>query len=182
MIDAHPHAWDTRSVLGRPEYTQDLKATARAGLTFDACLRPDQPRRLIATLDAVPELRVVLDHGGNPPVRDEAGNTVALGHPRPRPGANQVTAKLSGAAVGPAPTSPTAVEVLVEAFGPARCMLGSDWPVTGEVDAPSSYAAAARMSVQDLGLSAAERRDITDCAARRFYGPAARPGGLPDVR
>ena len=55
-----------------PEFLAGAHAIARAGLTFDACVRHDQLADVVALADAVPELTIVLDHLGKPDLSSAA--------------------------------------------------------------------------------------------------------------
>src|SRR5450756_2330688 len=57
-----------------PEFTAGLQAAAARGLAFDACIRHKQLPALTALVDATPDLIVVLDHLGKPPVDEGAGD------------------------------------------------------------------------------------------------------------
>src|SRR5205807_902779 len=79
----------------------------------------------------VPELTVVLDHLGGPPVGSgEDGPWVAA--IRRLAALPNVTCKLSGAHTTPARASDLRhyYETVLAAFGPDRLMFGSDWPVS----------------------------------------------------
>ena len=102
-------------------------------LTLDALTLPQHLANLSTLLDRHPEMRVVIDHGSKPHIRDGiidgwAEDMSAL--------ARQTSAfcKLSGL-VTEAPADWTVdhlkpyVDHLLECFGHARLIWGSDWPV-----------------------------------------------------
>lgn len=103
------------------------------GLSFDLCATCDQLRAVAALVEACPETSFVLDHLGKPPV--------ASGRLDPwRADLSQiarfpnVACKLSGLATEAAPGWRAAdvrpyLEHALEVFGPARCMIASDWPL-----------------------------------------------------
>jgi L-fuconolactonase len=120
-----------------------LTAVLEAGLTFDACVRAPQLGELDALLARVPPGRVVLDHIGKPPVDEGLASRAgrawqrALAAVAARP---HVYAKLSGLRGESGGTetfrrhAPDFLRAAVDAFGPDRLMLGSDWPLsTGPV-------------------------------------------------
>lgn len=116
-----------------------LRVLAARGLPFDACVRHHQLGELVRVAQDVPECTVVLDHLGKPPVaqglgsRDGAAWADAMHSLAALP---SVFAKLSGLAPEADPARPLAeqavpfLEFALEVFGPARCMVGSDWPVS----------------------------------------------------
>lgn len=124
---------DPRWLL-RDEVVRGLQAIAAAGLVFDLLVLAPQLPQAIEAVTRVPQGRFVLDHGGKPPVRAREREPWAS---RLEELADQphVACKLSGLvteadwdAWGVEDLRPYA-HVMFEAFGPARVMVGSDWPV-----------------------------------------------------
>ncbi|WP_415854892.1 amidohydrolase family protein [Sinomonas sp. G460-2] len=122
--------------LTLPSVRASLTTAARAGLAFDV---PDAwPRHLEATVElarALPELTVVLDHLGKPPLVDgDSALAVWSRHLRALGGLPNAVAKVSGLRLPGAPYAADALRGVwhdaLEAFGPERLMLGSDWPVS----------------------------------------------------
>ncbi|MBD3942169.1 amidohydrolase family protein [Microbacterium sp. NEAU-LLC] len=157
-----------------PGFRASAAAVAATGLAFDACVRAHQLQDVIALADAVPELRVVLDHLGKPAVgtRDAAASAAGT------PWAAQLTAlaerpnvvcKLSGL---PAESAGgwseeqlrPFLDVALQAFGPDRLLFGGDWPVSGPygrwAEAVSTWA------VDRLGATEA----VMATNAERVYG------------
>ena len=103
---------------------------AARGLTYDLLIRSEQMAAALALVDACPGVRFVVDHIAKPR-RDGSdrpawrAGIAALGL-RPN-----VWCKLSGLGTLPG-TGPIApfLDAALDAFGPARCMIGSDWPVS----------------------------------------------------
>lgn len=143
-----PHVVGVRTLLHeipdpewilRPAVTRGLELVAEAGLTFDLVTSSPQALALVPELTARhPELRLVIDHLGKPPVGGGSEEhavwrkliATAAHHPL-------VHAKLSGlySASGPLDAWKTAqvrpfVEDALELFGPERLMYGGDWPVS----------------------------------------------------
>ena len=118
-----------------PGLLAGLRALAGTGLPFDACVRHEQLPALTALLSQVPELPVVLDHLAKPPVAtgDDGTWERAL---RALAALPQVRVKLSGIAPEGRADRPVREQARSwlragwDAFGPQRCMLGSDWPVS----------------------------------------------------
>lgn len=126
-------------------FLEGARTLAASGLAFDACVRAEQLEDVIALADAVPSLRIVLDHLGKPGV----GRPGAPADPRRSPWSAavralaarpNVVAKLSGlpseAPGGRWSEEQLApfVEIALEAFGPNRLLFGSDWPVSAPYD------------------------------------------------
>lgn len=156
----------------REEVQPAIRATAVHGLRFDALIKPPQLPAMRRILDRYPELPVVIDHAAKPriiaaEIDDWAGHIRAIARD------SAAVCKLSGIATEAAPgwtaeTMRPYVEVLLESFGPARLMFGSDWPVlTENGDYLGWLAATESLTAQ---LTQAERADIYGGTAARFYG------------
>ncbi|MDQ4504106.1 amidohydrolase family protein [Sinomonas sp. ASV322] len=122
--------------LALPAVRASLRRAARAGLAFDV---PDAwPRHLRAAVDlagALPDLTAVLDHLGKPPLSGSAEDVAEWTRCVQALGALPNTAaKISGLRIGGVPYTPDGLrrawDTALEAFGPERLMLGSDWPVS----------------------------------------------------
>jgi L-fuconolactonase len=156
----------------RAEVDRALSALPELGLRFDALVKPSQLPALRRMLERHADLAVVVDHGGKPPIaagdwQPWADLTEAIArHPR-------VYCKLSGFATEARPdwTAETLrpwVDHLLQCFGPARLMWGSDWPV---VNLAGGYARWLAASDLLLGtLAADDRVAILGGNALRFYG------------
>jgi L-fuconolactonase len=117
----------------RPAQRFGFDALAERGLAFDALVKPRHLKNLLRLAERHPRLRIAVDHGAKPAIRDGAfgdwardiaglaANTEAL-------------CKLSGLATEAGPNWSARdlrpyVEHLLDIFGPSRLMFGSDWPV-----------------------------------------------------
>ena len=170
LQDLDDDAWILRPAVGK-----SLDEMEAAGLTFDALVTPRHLPHLTRCLAARPGLKVVVDHGAKP---DIAGGALD-------PWAAQIRAiaantgaccKLSGLVTeaGGKWTEETLkpyVDVLLEAFGPARLMWGSDWPVVNEAGGYAAWHSAA-VALSE-GCSQDERDLIFGATAQAFYGIAA---------
>jgi L-fuconolactonase len=127
-----------------PGFLDSARLVAAADLTFDACVRWGQLGDVVALADAVPDLTIVLDHLGKPPVgspgpRAPARDTpwaAALGELARRP---NVVCKLSGLPAESETDWTSAqlrpfLDVALEEFGADRVLFGSDWPVSMPYD------------------------------------------------
>jgi len=163
------------SFFDHPGLLAGLRVLARTGLPFDACVRHSQLPALTALLAQVPELPVVLDHLGKPPVAWGDDGTWAR-ELRALAALPQVRVKLSGLAPEGSPDRPVrdqAREWLLtglDAFGPERCMLGSDWPVSA-ISAPREAPGEWLDHVlSDAGASDGDRDWLSWRTASAFYG------------
>ncbi|WP_158887771.1 amidohydrolase family protein [Amycolatopsis anabasis] len=158
--------------LARPDVLRGLAAVAAAGLTYDLLVRPPQLPAARKAVDAVPELRFVLDHAGKPPIargpwQPWAGELAALAE-RPN-----VYCKFSGL-VTEADWAEWRVghlrrhaEHVLESFGADRVLFGSDWPVC---ELAASYQAVVDAALSLTGpLSDAERAEVFEHTVVRAY-------------
>jgi L-fuconolactonase len=121
--------------LARPEVTASLRILAAAGLVFEIPAEfPLHLDHVPALAQAVPTLRIVVDHLGKPPVAsgEVAPWRAAIERVADFP---NVFSKVSGLNTVAAPGRWTAdhlrpyVDVAIELFGAERLLFGSDWPV-----------------------------------------------------
>lgn len=113
--------------------TPAFDALQSQDLTFDALTLPQHLGPLRQLLARHPQMRVVIDHGSKPLIRDSvikgwAEDMAALARD------TDAFCKLSGLVTEAAPDWQTDdlrpyVEHLMDTFGPARLIWGSDWPV-----------------------------------------------------
>ena len=163
---------DERFLL-REDFARGVEALGQAGLTYDLLIYPRQLPAAIAFADRHEDLGIVLDHLAKPEIR--SGRLESWTRDlRELARRENVFCKISGLVTEADWTAwrpeqiRSCIEVGLEAFGPARLMIGSDWPVC--------TLAAGHDQVIDLaesaigGLSARERAAIAGENARRFYG------------
>ncbi|MFE4665041.1 amidohydrolase family protein [Streptomyces sp. NPDC056716] len=167
--------------LLRPDVRRGLAAVADAGLVYDLLLRPSQlPAAAKAAADH-PGLTFVLDHLGKPPIAsgtlepwESAVRTLAA--------LPNTVCKVSGLVTEADHTSWTVADLrpytdtVLDAFGPARLMFGTDWPVCTLAASYGQVVSAARELTAQLSQD--ERADLFDATATRMYDlgpPAVRP-------
>jgi L-fuconolactonase len=176
------HDEDDPEWLLRADVRRGLRAVAEAGLVYDLLVRP---RELPATLELVAELpdqRFVVDHIAKPPIASGELEPWA-GHMRRLAQHPGVSVKVSGmvteadwAAWSVDDLRPY-VDRLLEWFGPARLMFGSDWPVcTLAADYEAVQAAAAELMA---GLSSEEQAAVFGGTAATVYDLAPIAGAEP---
>jgi L-fuconolactonase len=162
------------SFILAPQTTAGAKRVARAGLTFDACIRFRQLDALTEFAQQVPELSIVLDHMGKPPVAEGTLDRWS-GAMRNLARLPNVVVKLSGAGAEASPGRPLEHQALpfleesLQIFGPDRCMIGSDWPVS--MKDPGAYQGWIDLVMNRAlaGASAAESDSVAWATATRFY-------------
>lgn len=156
----------------RDEVIRGLKVLERHAVPFDLLFYVKHLRHAATLARQLPDLPMVIDHLAKPRIKDAAradwiDNFVAAArYPN-------VYCKLSGMITEadwehwrPADLKPY-VETALEAFGPQRCMFGSDWPVC---ELAGSYEQVHAALVEVLGpLSDAESRQIFGQTAAAFY-------------
>jgi L-fuconolactonase len=159
--------------LCRPEVRRGLAAVGDAGLAYDLLLTAGQLPAAVETVRALPEVRFVLDHAGNPPADDEAAAAAWRRDVLELARSENVTVKLSGLVTRgyPDPVPPGLLrswsQTLLDGFGPGRMMFGSDWPVCTLTSTYDEVVAVADDAV--AGLSPAERESVFAGTATRFY-------------
>ena len=149
--------------LARPRVVAGLRAVAAAGLCFDLLVLPRQLGAAVAAARAVPEGRFVLDHIAKPDLTGGDTDVWTRGL-RELAQLPHVSAKLSGLVSLLGDRAATAAELrpftdrVLDLFGAARLMVGSDWPVC---DAVSEYDAVFALTDELLaGADAAERAHL----------------------
>jgi L-fuconolactonase len=161
---------DTEWML-REQLEPAFEAMIDHGLVFDALVKPPHLPALLELAGRYPELTMVLDHGAKPPIA--SGDLGEWKHGIATL-ANQthLACKLSGLVTEAGSAEPArlaeCVNHLLECFGPARLLWGSDWPVCELVCSYSDWRSATGRLLSDLGEP--ERRQILSETARTIYG------------
>ena len=141
------------------------------GLVFDALVLPEHLPALLELAARYPDLAMVLDHGAKPPIaRGDIGpwKQAITELARSTPMMCKLSGLVTEAGSANAATLEASVEHLLGAFGPARMMWGSDWPVCELV---CSYGDWVDVSDRLLAtLPAGEREQIYSGTARATYG------------
>lgn len=168
------------SLITDPGTLQGARAVALTGLAFDACIRHGQLGALTGFAAAVPELPIVLDHMGKPPIRT-GGHREWSARLREFASLPNTFVKLSGAAPEADPGKDLAAQALpyvktaLDAFGPQRSMFGSDWPVSAASRNGTGASAAYRRWAEIVldraldGHSVQDRAAVAWATARQFY-------------
>jgi L-fuconolactonase len=159
--------------LLRADVRRGLVRIAEAGLAYDLLVRTRELPAAVAVVREMPEARFVLDHLAKPPfVSGDLSAWTPLVRELAR--SDNVVAKLSGLVTEAdwhswtAATFQPAVDVALQAFGPARLMFGSDWPVC--TLAASYEQVVETAQTLTAGLSDDERDQVFRATATRAYG------------
>ena len=163
--------------LLQDEVIEGLKLLAGAGLTFDVVATlPEHMACIPAIGEKAPNLRMVIDHLGQPPISTRElgrwGDDLKAAAKNPN-----VCAKISGLGTASgnwdgwtAEDIRPYVDCAIETFGPDRCMLGGDWPVAvlagGYVKAWTAYRSIL------AGYPADAQTKVLSGTAIKFYGLA----------
>jgi L-fuconolactonase len=163
---------DDAAWILRADVAPALDAMEAASLRFDALATPRHLPHLLRLADRRPGLKLVIDHGAKPDIAGGALTDWAAAM-RALAGGSAAVCKLSGLATeaGAGWTADTLcpfVDVLIDAFGPARLMWGSDWPVVNEAGGYGPWLEAAEALT--AGLSDRDRGLIFGGTASDFYG------------
>ena len=160
-----------------PERRAAIGAIARAGLVFDALVRPAGLGAIVALADRHPGLSIVIDHCAKPPLAQPAAMArwrAAIHAAASRP---NIRCKLSGLVTeSPAgPDDPAIDRMIAEAiatWGPARLLWGSDWPVLTTTGSYHQWIGRVRAHL--AGLTQQERAAVFGLNAIATYRPASR--------
>lgn len=155
-----------------PRFVAGMRLLGERGLGFDLCIRPGELPNVAKLLDQCRETSFILDHCGNPSVRDKDRSAWKDDLARVAERTN-VVVKVSGIVASAAPGPWTAddlapiVHHVLDRFGPDRVVFGGDWPVC-------TLAATLRQWVEALqaivaGRPEADRRKLFHDNAVRVY-------------
>lgn len=191
-IDTHPLVRGARrGVYGTPDdvvlgadFGAGLRQVADRGLAFDVSGHWNQLATFAQAAEAVPDLLVVVDHVGKPHVaagwdsEERHGWSQGLQRLAAR---EDAVLKLSGLV----PETPAHLDLedavrpfvqhALDLFGPQRCMVGSDWPMSTSEPGPRGVAAWQHLVLDGSGLDPAERAAVASGTARRTYRLPAAP-------
>ncbi|MEO8486565.1 MAG: amidohydrolase family protein [Betaproteobacteria bacterium] len=162
--------------LIRPGHAPAFEAMIAHALVFDALVLPRHLARLARVLERHPALRVVVDHGAKPRIREReiaswrSDLASIAGH-------SGAMCKLSGLLTEARPGDRAAdlapwLHTLLELFGADRLVWGSDWPV---VNLAGGYDRWREIALEALsGLGVAELEAVLGGNAERVYRLALR--------
>ena len=157
----------------RPDVLRGLKVLQKHQVPYDLLFYTKHLKHAVALGRQLPELPMVIDHLSKPKIKDQ----IVEGWQHDLQAAAKfpnIYCKLSGMITEadwqnwkPADLKPF-VETALEAFGPERCMYGSDWPVC---ELAGSYEQVFNALKEVLGpISETESAAIFGGTAQKFYG------------
>ncbi len=162
---------DDRFLL-RADFGRGIAALARFNLAYDVLIYPRQLPAAIEFVRQFPNQRFVLDHIAKPPIADGALEPWAT-QVRELARHDNICCKLSGMVTEArwkqweADDFRSYLHVILEAFGPERLMIGSDWPVC---TLSAEYDAVMQLVTNFVAaLSPAEQDAILGGNCARFY-------------
>lgn len=153
-------------------FRENIRSLAEHGLSFDICIRDHQLPVAIELIKACPEVSFILDHCGNPDIknrnydiwRERIAEIASLPN---------VAIKVSGIVVNTDIENWTvedlrpAVEHVIASFGWDRVMFGSDWPVCTLAASYRQWFDALNFLVKDAGEE--NHRKLFKENAVKFY-------------
>jgi L-fuconolactonase len=156
-----------------PDFRRGIGRLKEFGLAYDLLLYPRHLPVALKLVQEFPEQTFVLDHIAKPLIADSVLEPWARDI-RDLAQAPNVSCKLSGMVTEarwkhwePADFGPY-LDVVLDAFGPGRLMIGSDWPVC---TVSSDYATTMGIVLDYIGqLSASEQEAILGANCARTYG------------
>jgi L-fuconolactonase len=159
--------------IANPDLTPAVEALIELDLAFDALIYTRHVDAFETFATRFPKLRIVVDHGAKPPIRDgmRGWQSWADGITR-LARLPHVHCKLSGLATEASldwteATLQPYVDHLLQSFGPSRLMWGSDWPVLNLNGDYLLWHSVANTLL--AGLSDVEREAVFGANATAFY-------------
>ena len=156
----------------RPDIIRGLKVLQKHQVPFDLLFFTQHLKHAATLAAGLPDLPMVIDHLSKPKIKDQNILDWSLDLRRAATFPN-IYCKLSGMVTEadwknwkPADLKPY-VEIALEAFGPERCMFGSDWPVCELAGSYETVFSTLRELTQTLSPS--EQKLIFGETAKRFY-------------
>ncbi|HMV84191.1 MAG TPA: amidohydrolase [Blastocatellia bacterium] len=143
QIVGHPNLKGVRRILHvvpdeistTTTFVENVRSLEEFDLSFDLCVLARQLPLAINLVKQCPNVRFILDHCGNPDIKNQAFDEWRAGLKELAAYSNVIACKISGIVVNTDIPHWTvedlrpAVEGVIEIFGWDRVMFGSDWPV-----------------------------------------------------
>jgi predicted TIM-barrel fold metal-dependent hydrolase len=136
VVNRHPKpefSYGVPDFLANPAFLTGLQTLGQRGLSFDLQLYPHQMERAAVLADQAPDTQIILNHAGMWADRDLAGWRQWKTGLRTLAARPNIAVKVSGLAMLDPKWTIESIRPLVletlEAFGPARAMFASNFPV-----------------------------------------------------
>lgn len=155
-----------------PAFVAGMRALGERGLSFDLCIKPAELPNVGRLLDRCKGTSFILDHCGNPSLKDKDLSTWKADLARVAERKN-LACKVSGfiatATKGEWKADDLApiINAVLDTFGPDRVMFGGDWPVCTSGASLHEWVSALQAVVS--GRPEAERRKLFHDNAVRVY-------------
>lgn len=162
-----------REWLLQAEVRRGIAAVGTAGMVYDLLILPDHLDVAHRVVGELPDVRFVIDHLAKPHIADGEIDQWAVGMRRLAELPN-VACKVSGILTEAGddhsvPTLTPYVEVVLDAFGPSRLMIGSDWPVSLMAGDYHQVLSTLVETLRSAGATGADLAEITFTTAERWY-------------
>jgi len=162
--------------IARAPHPDAVRALLRHDVRFDALVKPQHLPALLQFVRAWPDLPVVIDHAAKPRLAEGWQGEWAKDwrrHMSELAALPQVSCKFSGLVTELPPGSPDEAlqpvwDALLQWFGPARILWGSDWPVLTLATGHAQWLGTSEKLIGSL--SPAEQDLVWHGTARRVYG------------
>lgn len=158
----------------RPGFLRGIQLLGENNLSFDICIRRDQLPDAIELVKRNPGVQFILDHTGNPSIKNGEREPWA-GHIRALAAHPNVVCKVSGMVNNadherwtPADLQPYYDHIL-DCFGDNRVMYGGDWSVVLVASSYKRWVEAVDEMCARRGLSDAQQRLLFNENAKRIY-------------
>jgi len=158
--------------LLKEDFKRGISLLKKYQLTYDILIYPHQLPASIEFVSYFPDQPFVVDHLAKPLIKAESVEPWAT-HMRTLAQYPQVYCKLSGMVTEAdwnnwqTDDFEVYIDIVLEAFGSERCMIGSDWPVCLLAASYDEVINVATHYVERLSLN--EQREIKGETARAFY-------------
>jgi L-fuconolactonase len=155
-----------------PDFVRGIGSLTAAGLTFDLLVRPPQLPLARALVEVAPDQRFILDHVAKPRIKEQILEPWAT-EIRELAALPNVACKVSGMVTEADREAwrqrdfHPYLDVVFDAFGADRLMIGSDWPVCRQ--AASYQFTMGVVPAYVAPLSAEEKAAVLGDTAQRWY-------------
>lgn len=181
QIAGHPNLKGVRRILHvvpdeistTTTFAENVRSLEEFDLSFDICVLARQLPLAIDLVKQCPNVRFILDHCGNPDIKNQAYDEWRAGMKEMASYPNVVACKISGIVVNTDIPNWTvedlrpAVEGVIEIFGWDRVMFGSDWPVCTQAASFKNWLDA--LTILTISASEEHRHKLFRENAERVY-------------
>jgi predicted TIM-barrel fold metal-dependent hydrolase len=170
LIRWHPdpaRSWGEPGITGDPAWRRGVALLAKHDLLLDLLMNAHQAHELADLAADFPDQLFVIDHCCSPGAVDRPLWREALAVMAAQPNIAIKLSQFAAASDGTPQGDHDIIRPIIEAFGPSRCMFGSDYPVARRRGAYADLLTRFRAAIDDLSL--ADQADIFHDTAARLY-------------